>query len=112
MPGSGFDITVEHHGDAVVLCVHGELDITTSDALRESIVFALRAKPKVLVVDLSAVSFLASGGLFALVTATRMGAGDTTVRVVANRRECERPIHMTGLDAVLALHRSLDEALR
>jgi anti-anti-sigma factor len=112
MSHTKFDITVEHRVDAVVLCVRGELDVVTTDALQESVSLALRRRPKVLVIDLSEVSFLASAGLTALVKAARMGTEETVVRMVVVGRECERPIHLTGLDAVLALHPTLEEALR
>jgi anti-anti-sigma factor len=107
-----FAVSVEQRAGTVVLCVRGELDIATTPALQESIRLALSRRPEVLVIDLSAVSFLASAGLVALASATRMGAEDTTVRVVAAGRECERPIYLTGLDTVLALHDNLDDALR
>jgi anti-anti-sigma factor len=107
-----FGVTVEHRAGTVVLCVRGELDVTTTPGLQESIVLALRRKPGVLVIDLSAVSFLASAGLVALASATRMAADGTTVRVVVSGRECARPIYLTGLDAVLALHPSIEDALR
>ena len=111
MSSTRLDITVKHRAGTVVLCVCGELDVTTTDALQESIALALGHKPAVMVIDLSEVSFLASAGLTALVMATRMGAGRTSVRIVAAGRQCERPISLTGLDNVLTLHRSLDEAL-
>ena len=112
MSRTGLDVTVERRAGTVVLCVRGELDVATTPALGESVELALRARPAGLVIDLSEVTFLSSAGLFALAAATRAGKGHTVVRVVAAGRECERPTYLTGLDAVLALHRTLDDALR
>jgi anti-sigma B factor antagonist len=105
-------VTVEHRADTTVLSVRGELDATTTGELYESIALTLRRKPKVLVIDLSEVTFLASAGLTALVAATRLGAAETAVRVVVTGRACERPIHLTGLDEVLAIRSSITDALR
>ncbi|MFL6118889.1 STAS domain-containing protein [Actinophytocola sp.] len=109
MPMTAFNITVERSADAVVLRVRGELDIATAPTLRESILLALHGGPKILVIDLSAVTFLAAAGLVALTTANRKG---TDVRVVVASRPCERTIHLTGFDAILTLHGNLTDALR
>ena len=108
MSTTKFGVTVEHQSGAVVLHVHGELDIATTPTLRESISQALNGNPTILVIDLSAVTFLAAAGLVTLATATRTGAD---VRLVAANRPCERTINLTGFDTVLPLHKSLPDAL-
>src|SRR5687768_9510545 len=100
-----FDFSVRRLACATVLCVRGEVDVATAPALRTAIAEVVRAEPKVLVIDLSAVTFLASAGLLALVEAT--AAGRREIRVVAAGRECVRPILLTGLDTVLSMHGTL-----
>jgi anti-sigma B factor antagonist len=109
MPMTDFDITVERRTDAVVLRVRGEIDIATAPTLRESILRALHGDPPILVIDLSAVTFLAAAGLVTLAMAKRRG---NDVRVVVSSRPCERTIYLTGFDAILALHENLPDALR
>jgi anti-sigma B factor antagonist len=67
----------------------------------------------VLVIDLVGVSFLGSPGLAALVEVTR-GARrrrEPLRLVIDHTRPVIRPIEMTGLDDVLALYNTLDQAL-
>lgn len=104
-----FGVSVRRMACATVLCVRGEVDGATAPALRTAITENLRGGPGVLVIDLSAVTFLASASLLALIEAT--AAGGHGVRVVAAGRECVRPIRLTGLDNVLSMHGTLAEAL-
>jgi anti-anti-sigma factor len=105
-----FDVSITRLTGATVLFVRGEVDGATAPALRLAIAGVMRAEPKVLVIDLQAVTFLASAGLLALVEAAK--AAPPEVRVVAARRECLRPIHVTGLDTELAVRGTLAEALK
>jgi anti-anti-sigma factor len=108
---SGANVVLEHQGSAVVVRVAGELDLVTTPMLEESIGTALGDGPGLLVIDLTEVTFLASGALSALVAAHQAGADRTTVRVVAANRATVLPIQMTGLDQVLAVFPTLADAL-
>ncbi|MCA1655063.1 MAG: STAS domain-containing protein [Pseudonocardiaceae bacterium] len=109
---NAFSVQVASRGAAVVLCVGGELDLTTTPDLQKSIALAMMSRPRLLVIDLTAVTFLASAGMVALAVAHQLAADHTAVRVVAAGRECGRPIRLTGLDSMLAVHPTLDDALR
>jgi anti-sigma B factor antagonist len=63
------------------------------------------------VVDLSAVTFLGSRGIAALVGANRQSRGEALRVVVDANRPVIRPLEVTGLDEVLALHHSVAEAI-
>ena len=100
---------------AVVLTVTGELDMLTTPRLRAAVSEALdeAAGTALVVVDLTKVSFLGSPGLAALVEAVskaRQRGGPLRI-VVDNARPVVRPIELTGLDDVLALYDTVDEAL-
>jgi anti-anti-sigma factor len=112
-PGDPFGATVdvEQHGSAVVLRVAGELDLVTTPILTEASTEALRSKPPVLVIDLTAVTFLASVGMSAIVAAHDGGGDHTKVRVVGGGRDTLRPIHVTGLDNLLSVYPDLPSAL-
>jgi len=66
-----------------------------------------------LVIDLTDVSFLGSAGLAALVSARRQAQRrrEPLRIVVDHNRPVIRPLEITGLDEVLALYHTVDEAL-
>ena len=100
--------------DAVVISVAGELDTLTTPRLRVAVREALdEAMGAAVVVDLTEVTFLGSPGLAALVDAVASAnrRGGPLRIVVDNTRPVIRPIELTGLDDVLALYETVDEAL-
>jgi anti-sigma B factor antagonist len=109
-PADAVTVEVAQRGDGVVLHVSGELDLLTASRLTHAIEDALRDGPTVLVIDLSAVGFLASRGLEALVLA-QQSAGETSVRVVANSGPTVRALQVSGLRGYLSVHDSVTEAL-
>lgn len=103
--------SVADHDGATVLTVTGEVDLATAPALETAIDAALGAEPAGLIIDLSAVSFLASAGMAALVAAHQRAGEATKIAVVADGPATSRQLKMTSLDKVFALYRTLDEAL-
>lgn len=99
---------------AVVVAVSGELDMLTTPRLRAAVREALdEAMGEPVVLDLTTVTFLGSPGLAALVEAFHQAGqrGGPLRVVVDNARPVIRPIELTGLDDVLTLYETLDEAL-
>lgn len=99
---------------ALILTVTGEIDLLTTPRLRAAVSKCLDRAEELLVVDLTQVSFLGSHGLAALVGAQESANGRNKAPlrlVVDSNRPVVRPIQVTGLDEVLALYHSVDEAL-
>lgn len=96
---------------ATVLTVAGEVDLATAPALETAIEGILASKPTALIIDLTAVSFLASAGMAALVAAHQRAGEATTIAVVADGPATSRQLKMTSLDQVFALHSTLEAAL-
>ena len=94
-----------------VLKVGGDIDLATVPALEAAIDEALIPRPTGLVIDLSAVGFLASAGLQALVATHNNVSQSAQFAVVANSAATSRPIQLTGLDQIFELYPTLDEAL-
>ena len=94
-----------------VLKVDGDIDLATVPALEAAIDEALMPKPTGLVIDLSAVGFLASAGLQALVATHSNVTKTAQFAVVANSAATSRPIQLTGLDQIFELYPTLDEAM-
>jgi anti-anti-sigma factor len=106
-----FEVEQNETEGAVVLAVSGEVDMLSATQLAEAIHTALGPGPAALIVDLTKVEFLASAGLSVLVNAQAEAAPSTRFTVVADGPATSRPIKLMGIDTVLALHRTLDNAL-
>ncbi|MFI9503046.1 STAS domain-containing protein [Nocardia sp. NPDC052566] len=96
---------------ATVLTVTGEVDLATAPALETAIEAILGGKPAALIIDLTAVSFLASAGMAVLVAAHKRAGAATSIAVVADGPATSRQLKMTSLDQVFSLYSTLDEAL-
>lgn len=107
-----FAVEVVEMGGRTVVSAAGELDAHTAPALAAE-VGPLSSRPGgALVVDLTEVSFVDSTGLGVLVTALKHAreAGGTLDLVVAAPRVL-KVLALTGLDVVIPMHSTLDEAL-
>lgn len=108
-------VDIDTHGAAVVVSVRGELDLATVPVLRERLesVGEVSSTPSPLVIDLSPVTFIGSAGLALLVElhnqCTERGV---PMAVVATGSVVPRAIQVTALDQVLAVHPTVDVALR
>jgi anti-sigma B factor antagonist len=102
-------------GEALVVTVAGEIDLYTVDRVRAAVaaVFDQLRDGEVLVIDLTEVTFLSSQGLQALVEVTLAAQRrrDPLAIVVDHTRPVIRPIEVTGLDDVLALFNTVEDAL-
>jgi anti-sigma B factor antagonist len=82
----------------VTLVLVGEVDVFTAPLLRSAIDGQLDGRPRELVLDFSAVEFLGSAGLAALVEAWRSARErDVALRLMATGRAVIRPLQVTGL---------------
>jgi anti-sigma B factor antagonist len=106
----GLRITTRSVGAAQVVEATGEVDLVTAPALRTALADALDEAPGGLcVVDLTGVTFLDSAGLTTLIEVNQRARSLRVV--VGSNRTVIRPIQLTGLDGVLALCATLEEAL-
>jgi len=108
------DLQVEtrHEGDTAVVAATGEVDVYTAPALDAEITGLLQGGSSRLVVDLTGVSFLDSTGLGVLVKGLKSArdAGGSMHLVVTSER-IRKIFDITGLDASLPLHDTVDDAL-
>lgn len=103
-------VTDSWHDSVVVIRCTGDLDMLTVPALDRQIETALAKKPTAMIVDLTAVDFLASVGMGLLVEAHHRCGDATQFMVVADGPATSRPMRMIGLAAVMALHPTLEQA--
>ncbi|MEZ5118007.1 MAG: STAS domain-containing protein [Candidatus Nanopelagicales bacterium] len=108
------DLTVQTRaeGDRTVVEVGGEVDVYTAPALDERLGALIDEGQTRLVLDLTGVDFLDSTGLGVIVKAlkrTRERGGGLALVVTEER--IRKVFRITGLDAVVPLHSSVESAL-
>ena len=106
---------VEHGEDVVVLVAGGEIDYAASPQLRERIDAHIDAGGRRVVVDLSMVTFIDSTAIGVLVGAVmrlrELGEGSLTVVCADDNDRVLRIFEIAGLDSLIGLHHSREEAL-
>ncbi len=106
-----FAVRIETEGGIAICRVQGDCDAAHAAALRESLV-ALTAYRQV-VLDFSGVAFIDSAGLGCLIAgARRIHDVDGDIVLCSARRAVNRLLHTVGMDRVLPLIGSLDEAIQ
>jgi len=98
-------------GEIDVLLVAGVVDMLTAPQLKEAIAAAGKESPRGVIVDLSAVDFLASAGMGILVAARDELPPSVHFAVVADGPATSRPLKLVGIADIVGLHATLDEAL-
>ncbi|MBI2701743.1 hypothetical protein A9W98_24630 [Mycobacterium gordonae] len=111
-------LTVDHQvqPEAVVVRAVGEVDVSTVDEMVRHLIAgadAASAHPAALLIaDLSAVTFLASAGLQALLDCQeKCQSVGATLHVVANQPAVVRPLKLTGLDRAFRVYAAFSDAL-
>lgn len=96
----------------VVVSVHGDLDLHSSDSLGDRLVGAAEQGACLVIVDLSDVEFVDSQGLGALLRGTRQLGGDSErFRLVVPGPHVRRVFEITALDRFFALDETREQAL-
>lgn len=112
-PGAGhFGVDARPHGPGTLVArVRGDLDYLVAPVLRRWLLERLAALVPVVVVDLTGVTLLSAAAIQTLITVHDLAPEHgVDVRFVASTRAVLRPLQLTGVDAALPLHPTLDEA--
>jgi anti-sigma B factor antagonist len=98
------------NGSWTVVSVHGELDLSSSGALRAAVETASGGEAPRVAVDLTGVTFMDSSSLGVLVACLK-GIGDRggEMRLVGVSGSPAKVIALTGLDAAFTLDASVDD---
>jgi anti-sigma B factor antagonist len=109
-------VRTEDRDDVVILTVQGDVDGLTAPRLSSAVADAFRALAgRTLVLDLADVRFLGSVGLRTLQDSAREAVRHTGVQplrvVVDQSRPVIRPIEIAGLDQILALYHTVEDAI-
>lgn len=106
-------VWTETHDDAVVVHATGEVDMRTAVDLETEVnEVCARQGNRIVVIELSGITFFGSTGLAILESALRSCRDrGTQLRVVAASRAVLRPLQMMGLDGRIELVPTEEEAL-
>ena len=103
--------SVAHRDGVAVVSIGGEIDSSTAPLFEAGIAEALEEGPPALVIELSEVIFMASVGLRILAATQEKVGKSIQIAVVADNAAASRPMQLTGLDKLISLYPTLDEAL-
>lgn len=99
-------------GRTAVVTAAGEVDLTNADGFREALLSALNAGALGLIVDMTALTFIDSAGVTALVRAARRAtATGATVRLAATAQPVLRVLNLVGIDRLICVYPSVEEAV-
>jgi len=112
-PDAGSSCTLDERrvDDISVVGVTGVVDMLTAPDLEKAIAQAAKSSPTAVVVDMTAVEFLASAGMGVLIAAQDELAPAVRFAVVAEGPATSRPLKLVGVTDVVDLYPTLDEAL-
>ncbi|MEU4743960.1 STAS domain-containing protein [Actinosynnema sp. NPDC023658] len=105
-------VTASVRGGVPVIGVVGDIDMACATPIRDAVAAQLHDRPANLVMDLTEVGLFGSTAIQLLVEAVTRGEDQGTVVVVAtNRRGVLRSVAITSVDAMVAIHPSVQHAL-
>lgn len=109
---SGIKVLSEVKDGAVIVSPEGDVDLSRSPVLRNSLKQALLAKPTRLVIDLGLVDYMDSSGVATLVEALQISRKSNTRMVLCGMKDRVRSIfEIARLDTVFTIAASRDAAL-
>lgn len=98
VPPGQLCVVTRQLGDGIRVSVAGEVDMATSRTLDNALWAAIDLRPSTLVVDLDAVTFMASAGVTCLMTARRKARSSGVTYFVTNcHGVVERVLQITGV---------------
>jgi anti-sigma B factor antagonist len=110
MPGEYYP--VHWIGQAAVVTLPAEIDITNADNVREDLLSVLNQGAVLLIADLSNTTFCDSAGVSALVrTYRRAAASDSGMRLVVGTPAVQRVLAITGVARLLDIYPSVAASL-
>jgi anti-sigma B factor antagonist len=102
---------VQWAGKLAVVTLPAEIDIANADRVRAELFSLLDQGATTLVLDMSATTFCDSAGVHAVIAArTRAIAGGAELRIVSTSGPVLRVFAITGVDQLVTIYASLDEA--
>src|SRR5579884_2425440 len=108
-----FDIKTERiSDDAYVISLSGEVDLYTAPEFKQQLLEVIGQGGKQVIVDFTSTTFIDSTTLGVLVGGVkRLRANDGQLSLVCSDRNITEILEVTGLDRVVEIHGTRDEAV-
>ncbi|MQY04894.1 STAS domain-containing protein [Actinomadura macrotermitis] len=101
------------YGEHTIVALTGDIDVHSSQRLRELLIELVGAGSRRLVVDLDQVTFLDSTGLGVFVGIFhRLRAGNGTLAIAGGAPRVREVFHVTQLTRIFPLHETVEDAVR
>jgi anti-sigma B factor antagonist len=108
---SGEEFPVRWLGDAVVVRLPAEVDLTSADRLREALLAVLNQGARALIVDMTLTTFCDSAAIGSITRAARRAtASGAEIRLAACTAPVLRILSLLGIDRVVGVYPTTDEA--
>jgi anti-sigma B factor antagonist len=105
-------VDTELKGETAVLHLRGEADLDSVPVLRDAMIGAVDQGAKNLVIDLSGLQFIDSTGLGTIVGGLRrVKERNGSFSIVATRNDFLKILKITGLDTIIPIFPTVEEAL-
>jgi anti-sigma B factor antagonist len=99
-------------GEAAVITLPEEIDISNADQVRDDLLSLLNRGPAVMIVDMAQTTFCDSAGVNALVRAhKRATANGADMRLIVTSPGVQRILNITGVDSLITVYPSVTTAL-
>jgi anti-sigma B factor antagonist len=99
-------------GEAAVITLPEEIDISNSERVREELLSLLNRGPAALIVDMAETTFCDSAGVNALVRAHRRAtANGAEIRLVVASPGVQRVLAITGVDRLISVYPTVAASL-
>lgn len=107
------EIQQEQIGNTRVVRAAGRIDGASAAGFETTVLACLDGRPARLLLDLSGVEYVSSAGLRAILMAAKRAKSTGCGLAVCGLREAVREVfEVSGFGTVIALHATVDEALR
>ena len=110
---TGINVRSESKDGATIISPEGDVDLSRSPVLRNSLRQAQSARPKRLIVSLGGVDYMDSSGVATLVEALQIARRNNTRMVLCGMKDRVRSIfEIARLDTVFTIAGSVEEAMK
>jgi anti-sigma B factor antagonist len=111
-PTDPLQIDVEHRGNVAIMKLIGSASMDVSGTLQERLCELVDSPIEQLILDLSGLAFVGSGGLGAIIAAhLRCRHRQCTIKLVAPQPRILELLEVTGLTRLFPICQSIEEAI-
>jgi anti-anti-sigma factor len=108
---SGEEFPAQRLGDAVVVRLPVEVDLTSADRLREALLAVLNSGACALIVDMTSTTFCDSAAIHSITRAARRAAASgAEIRLAACAQPVLRILSLLGIDRVVGVYPTVSDA--